>query len=370
MRPTAVKVVLPTILLGGWVLFAPAVYAAGKSAEAILKEIDAVKLPVLDADKKDDRSAVRLHQINQREASEKRARLILQLYKAAPDHKRVPALLQERWKTIGMHLEGGRYNELLRELEQVAARASDKKLKIEASYIRAQLKLNPISSKGSPDASGVEDFLKIAASDPRAVDLLGTAAAATSDEKKKNTLLDRLRTQFPDSDYVGMLQGSHDKGESLGKPFHLIFTDAIGGSSVSMHGLKGKVVVVDFWATWCGPCVGEMPKMKELYSKYRDQGVEFIGVSLDESKEEGGLDKLKAFVKENGIKWPQFYQGKGWHGDFSSSWGINSIPCVFVVDADGKLHSTDARGKLEKMIPELLKQKRPTSTASAGAGGG
>ncbi len=97
--------------------------------------------------------------------------------------------------------------------------------------------------------------------------------------------------------------------------------------------------------------------MKKLYAKYRDQGVEFIGVSLDQSKEDGGLDSLKNFVKENGIEWPQYYQGKFWNGDFSKSWGVNSIPCVFVVDTEGKLYSVEARGKLEEIIPELLKKK-------------
>ena len=106
-----------------------------------------------------------------------------------------------------------------------------------------------------------------------------------------------------------------------------------------MKSLKGKVVVIDFWATWCGPCVAEMPKMKELYAKYHDQGVEFIGVSLDQPKEEGGLDSLKKFVKENEIAWPQYYQGNFWESEFSKSWGVNAIPCVFIVDADGKLYS-------------------------------
>jgi hypothetical protein len=104
--------------------------------------------------------------------------------------------------------------------------------------------------------------------------------------------------------------------------------------------------------------------MKELYAKYHDQGVEFIGVSLDQPKEQGGLDALKKFVKENRIPWPQYYQGNGWQSEFSKSWGINAIPALFVVDTEGKLYSVEARGHLETIIPELLKKK------SAAAGGG
>ena len=94
--------------------------------------------------------------------------------------------------------------------------------------------------------------------------------------------------------------------------------------------------------------------MKELYAKYKDKGVEFVGVSLDNPREQGGLDKLKAFVEKNKIEWPQFYGGKGWESDFAVKWGIQSIPAVFAVDADGKLASTEARGRLEELIPELL----------------
>ena len=105
-----------------------------------------------------------------------------------------------------------------------------------------------------------------------------------------------------------------------------------------------------------------MPNLKKIYAEYKDQGVEFIGVSLDQPVEQGGLDALKKFVKDNEIAWPQYYQGNYWQSEFSSSWGINAIPAIFVVDAEGNLFSVNARGKLDTILPELLKK------AKAGAG--
>jgi alkyl hydroperoxide reductase subunit AhpC len=103
-----------------------------------------------------------------------------------------------------------------------------------------------------------------------------------------------------------------------------------------------------------------MPEMKKLYEEYKPKGVEFIGVSLDQPKDKGGLDKLKKFVSENQITWPQYYQGNGWESEFSRGWGINSIPTMFIVDAAGNLSTTDARGQLETLLPELL-AKAPKS---------
>jgi RNA polymerase sigma factor (sigma-70 family) len=185
-----------------------------------------------------------------------------------------------------------------------------------------------------------------------------------------NGIRERIVRDYPDSFRGRMVQGEHRQHERIGTPFELEFNDAITGRHISMKDLRGKVVVVDFWATWCGPCVGEIPEMKRLYAQYHDQGVEFIGVSHDLLEEEGGLEALKTFVAEQEVPWPQYYQAHDGNrivsgsptDDFSEFWGISGIPTVFLIDAEGRLYSTEARGRLETLIPRLLKGARVASS--------
>ncbi len=97
--------------------------------------------------------------------------------------------------------------------------------------------------------------------------------------------------------------------------------------------------------------------MKDLYTKYRDSGVEFIGVSLDNPADQGGLEALKKCVAAKEITWPQYYQGHAFDGEFSKSCGVFTIPAVFVIDPAGNVYSTEARGKLETIIPDLIEAR-------------
>ena len=147
--------------------------------------------------------------------------------------------------------------------------------------------------------------------------------------------------------FDGMLGELNQPG--VGDELEIAFT-ALGGAEIDLAKMKGKVVLVDFWATWCGPCVGEMPTVIAAYDKFKDKGFEVVGISLDQDKA-----ALEGFIKEQGMTWPQYFDGKGWQNDIAGKYGIQSIPATFLVGKDGKIVATDLRGPaLENKLAELL----------------
>jgi thiol-disulfide isomerase/thioredoxin len=135
----------------------------------------------------------------------------------------------------------------------------------------------------------------------------------------------------------------------VGQPYPFAVT-CIDGSKVSTKDWQGKVIVIDFWATWCAPCLMEMPELKKLYERYHSQGLEILGVSLDRDRKE-----LEGYVRKEAIAWPQFFVGDNVRrAALMQVTGASSIPRYFVLDRTGRLHADDGRGKLEILVPTLL----------------
>ena len=362
------RVALAVLLFADFGFLAAAETSQGRSADQILKEIDSIKLPSQDVAKRNDRAYFREFLAKRMAVMDKKSVLILELYKTAPGDPHLATLLPERWSVQRLATDATLADKLIAEIDEVLSRTGDEKLKIDGVYHKARAKLFKSRASDSLDLSGIHEFFKIApAEGARGGNLFTTAFGIARDAKTKVALEEAIIRDFPETQYAARLVGVRRRRESSerpldGKAIDLEFADATTGSHISIKKFRGKVVVLDFWATWCKPCVEEIPKMKELYSKFHDQGVEFIGVSLDKPEEQGGLDQLKVFVKEKGISWPQYYQGKGWESEFSTSWGIDAIPAVFLIDPAGKLYSLDARKKLDVLIPELVqKLPRPKS---------
>ena len=147
-------------------------------------------------------------------------------------------------------------------------------------------------------------------------------------------------------------------------PMELTYT-AVDGRVVDLAKWRGKVVLIDFWATWCGPCLEELPNVKLVYQRYHDQGFEIAGVSFDQAhdaahpaKRQKSAQELQVFTAAKDMPWPQYYDGLYWKNVLGKKYAIQAIPAMFLLDKTGRLVSTNARGpKLEQEVMRLLREK-------------
>jgi thiol-disulfide isomerase/thioredoxin len=192
----------------------------------------------------------------------------------------------------------------------------------------------------------IDKFIETHPDDARAPILRLTQAQALEvyDPEEAGKLYGEF-TASDDPDIVEAARKSLELMEMRTKPLELSFT-AVDGRQVDLADLRGKVVLLDFWATWCPPCLEEAPALAAAYEKYRDQGFEIIGISLDQNQA-----ALEKFTKDNNMPWPQFFDGQGWDNELAKRFKIQSVPTVWLLDREGKL--TDASPRGERLVPAI-----------------
>ena len=183
------------------------------------------------------------------------------------------------------------------------------------------------------------------------------AASALLDRREEGEFLDSVLTVFneniPGSRYVQELNAWNEGRGSLkpGVTAPEINLPQVDGTPLALSSLRGKYVLIDFWASWCGPCRQENPEVVRLYNRYKDKGFEIYGVSLDESKEQ-----WRSAIQKDGLPWRHVSDLKGAAGVAIQLYDVQTIPKTVLLDKEGKIIALDLRGgalaeKLRALFP-------------------
>ena len=123
---------------------------------------------------------------------------------------------------------------------------------------------------------------------------------------------------------------------------------------------QGNVLLIDFWASWCGPCRRANPEVVEIYNTYHDQGFEIVGISFDDDQQ-----SLERFVKDRNMEWVQYFDGKRWENEYGRKFGIHAIPAMWLLGKDGRVVDFNARANLPDKIEKLVNDSLPSQSAAS-----
>lgn len=276
-----------------------------------------------------------------------------------PTHAKAAEAREQRHRLLAIAVQRGDVTRL-GQLEKVEAELlADPKLDTEGKF---RLRMQGVERKaGLRQSEGMtamtEEFEKGARSlqkefpDRKEVFEMLYAVAMRSDAPKAAALAKEIAASGAATEVKEAAAVLLKKSERIGKPLDIKFT-ALDGRKVDLAKLKGKVVLIDFWATWCGPCVAEIPHIKATFTKLNPKGFEVIGISLDDDK--AALSKM---VREKQMPWPQHFESEKDESRYAKEYGISSIPTMWLVDKKGILVEMNAREDLEKKVEKLLAEK-------------
>jgi thiol-disulfide isomerase/thioredoxin len=174
--------------------------------------------------------------------------------------------------------------------------------------------------------------------------------AATSDLLKMHELGELMANSGGPPELTDLGKGLLRQLDAVGRPLAIEFK-ASDGRAVNLTTLSNKVVLVDFWATWCPGCVALSPEIKKLYEQFHTNGFDVIGINFDD-----GTNQVQRFIAEEGVDWPQYVGGRGPENKFGREYAIDAIPAVWLVDRKGivrDIHGTmDLEAKVAKLMAE------------------
>ena len=281
-------------------------------------------------------------------------------YTRFPDHEKAAVARQQEYTLIGAAVQLGNTNriEQLRQMEE--ARLKDPNL---SEDDRLELRMQQLQRSSMADKetntlktlAQLEESARVLQKEfpkrSEVASLLLSVAQGfldNSQTEKSRTLAREVADSATDEEVKTGAQDLLKKIERVGKPLDLKFK-SLDGQQIDLGQMKGKVVLVDFWATWCGPCMAELPNVKTTYEQLHPKGFEILGISFD--REKSALDRVVAREK---LPWPQFFDQNDDGKSLGEEFGISSIPTMWLVDKKGALRDLNARENLVEKVKKLL----------------
>lgn len=216
------------------------------------------------------------------------------------------------------------------------------------------------SERTSEDYADLLEGLKGRLTHPRSKSaaMLELARHYQASDKARKTKTEKLFREVvdlnADSIMVDIALGNLHEMEALsvGQNAPGFEAKTISGEWIALSDLRGKVVLLEFWATWCGPCRPEIPHLKEVQEKYGGEDFQLVGISLDAS-----IEKLRQFVQSRDVSWPQVQEAGGFHTGIAKKYSVLGIPRSYLIDRDGKIAAKDMRGKeYAKEVSQLMEK--------------
>jgi thiol-disulfide isomerase/thioredoxin len=206
------------------------------------------------------------------------------------------------------------------------------------------------SSQAAEIEERIAELARANPTEPRAVSLkLGRAKLMLRFDHEKGLEALQELISGPDQNLADAARTQLRKAQMIGKPVDLQFT-ALDGSAVDMRAMRGTIILVDFWASWCPDCIRDLPALRRTYQKYKDKGFTVIGISLDKDQQ-----ALSNFVAKKLIPWPQYFDGQGWQSPYAMKFGVRAIPEMWLINQRGEVVSTDiSTEQLDQRIEQLI----------------
>jgi thiol-disulfide isomerase/thioredoxin len=213
---------------------------------------------------------------------------------------------------------------------------------------------------GDPQPEALDELVKFAEQFPDNVNratlfrVLGAQWSQAGDAQQAIAVYEKGIELLGDTRGADLLKAPLRNLQIIGKPME-VKGPTPDDQHVDLADYKGKLVLIDFWGTWCGPCVGEIPNIKAVYDKYHDAGFDVIGVNVLDDR-----DTLKKFLTDNDVRWQQIQfvdeKGKAQTNKVAEQYEIHSFPSTFLIGRDGNVLAVDVRGEaLEKQVEKHIK---------------